>query len=171
MTTIRMIERYLGKYNKWLLVFLMTFIAALITLQVILRYILHLPMHFAEEILTFCAVWVYLLGAVNASREESHINARILEIFCNRPAQVKAIRVIAAAASTAVFVWLDYWSYDFLLYSIKRAKVSQILGYPLILTECAMFLCVTLMAIYTFSEFVCYCLKKTEIKEEGEEVI
>jgi len=166
MTLLLTIERYLEKCNRWLLVVLMTLIAALITLQVLFRYILSLPMHSTEEILTFCAVWVYLLGSVNASRKESHINARILEVFCTRPEQVRRIRAIAAAISSAVLVWLTYWSYDFLLYSIKRWKLSTVIHYPMVYMECAMFICMVLMLGYSVAECVRYSIKATVIKEE-----
>ncbi|MDL2264266.1 TRAP transporter small permease subunit [Synergistaceae bacterium OttesenSCG-928-I11] len=166
MKLLRRIEMFIEKTNRFLLVFLMAFIAALITLQVILRYVLHLPMHFAEEILTFCAVWVYLLGAVQASREESHINARILEIFCKQPESIKKIRAAAAGISTIVLVWLTYWSYDFFAYSLRRGKSSQILGYPMIFYECAMFICVSLMMVYAISECIRYCMKRTKVERE-----
>ena len=166
MALLLAIERYLDKYNRLLLVALMTVIALLITLQVLLRYVLSLPMHFTEETLTFCAVWVYLLGSVHASRTESHINARILEICCKRPEQIKKVRAAAAVISTAVLIWLTYWSYDFLAYSIKRGKISTILGYPLVLSECAMFICISLMTVYSLAECVRYCSKATVIKEE-----
>ena len=167
MAILSAVEKYLEKYNRWLLVFFMTLIALLVTVQVILRYVLSLPMHFTEELLTFCAVWVYLLGSVNASRTETHINARILEIFCKRPEQIKRIRAVSAAISTIVLLWLTYWAYDFLAYSLRRGKISQILGYPLVLAECAMFICIILMTAYSLAECVRYCRKTTIVREEG----
>ncbi|WP_372830749.1 TRAP transporter small permease subunit, partial [Pontibacterium sp.] len=49
--------------------------------QVITRYVLEIPVMGLEESLLYPTMWLYLLGAVNASRENTHIRANVLEIF------------------------------------------------------------------------------------------
>lgn len=82
-------------------------------------------MHFLEETLTLLSVWLYLLGNINASRNELHINARILEIFSDNPKYTNTLRIMSSMLSVIVTIWLTYWSYDFLLYSIKREKSAR----------------------------------------------
>lgn len=147
---------------------IITGVAALISLQVLLRYVFHLPLHFVEELLTLFAVWLYMLGNVNASREESHINARILEIFSDKPRYISGLRMFAALFSIVVTIFLTYWSYEFMLYSIKKGKISQILGYPMIIMECSMFICMVPMLAYSVRDFFVY-LKKFRNSEPVEQ--
>ena len=159
MSLLRKLDQIITKYNRRFLVILMTGIALLITTQVIFRYIFHVPMHFLEETLTLLSVWLFLLGNINASRDELHINARILEIFSQNPKYINTLRILSALLSVVVTIWLTYWSYDFLLYSIKKGKISQILGYPMIILECAMFVCFIPICIYTIRELYKYTLQ------------
>lgn len=43
--------------------------------QVITRYVLEIPVMGLEESLLYPTMWLYMLGAVNASRENTHIRA------------------------------------------------------------------------------------------------
>lgn len=159
MSLLSKAERKLKTFNDIALVFLMTVIASLIFIQVLFRYILHIPMHFVEEILILAAVWLYLLGSVNASREESHINARVLEIFIGKVKNIYLIRMLAAVLTIIVTGWLTYWSYDFFLYSLKRWKISQVIGYPMIIMESAMLICFIFIFIYSIKEMYSYLWK------------
>lgn len=153
------IEKKVKTFNDIALIFLMTVIALLITIQVLFRYVLHIPMHYVEEILTLAAVWLYLLGSVNASREESHINARVLEIFIAKDKHIYLIRMLSAILTTIVTAWLAYWSYDFFMYSLKKWKISQVIGYPMIIMESAMLICFIFIVIYTIKEAYLYLWK------------
>lgn len=153
------IEKKIKTFNDIALIFLMTVIALLITIQVLFRYVLHIPMHYVEEILTLAAVWLYLLGSVNASREESHINARVLEIFIAKDKYIYLIRMLSAILTTIVTAWLAYWSYDFFMYSLKKWKISQVIGYPMIIMESAMLICFVFIVIYTIKEAYLYLWK------------
>ena len=95
------VEKKIKTFNDIALIFLMTVIALLIFIQVLFRYVLHIPMHFVEEILILAAVWLYLLGSVNASREESHINARVLEIFIGKVINCSPIDNRSATSPTS----------------------------------------------------------------------
>ena len=150
------VEKKIKTFNDIALIFLMTVIALLIFIQVLFRYVFHIPMHFVEEILILAAVWLYLLGSVNASREESHINARVLEIFIGKVKNIYLIRMLSAALTVIVTGWLTYWSYDFFLYSLKRWKISQVLGYPMIIMESAMLICFIFIFIYSIKEMFSY---------------
>lgn len=146
------IDRITGKYLRYFLIVLMVGVSFLVVLQVFLRYVLRMPMQSTEEVLMLVSVWLYYVGAVNASREEGHINARILEIFSDKVRYICSLRLISACISVVVTLWLSYWAYDFLQYSIRRAKISMILKYPLVLVESALFICMVPMFIYACAE-------------------
>lgn len=166
MLLISKAEKIFKTLNDIALVSLMTALAFLVLLQVIFRYLLHVPMHFVEEILILGSVWLYLLGCINASREESHINARMLEIFMTKVKNVYLIRLLSAVINVIVVGWLTYWSYDFFTYSLMRGKMSQILRYPMIILESAMFFCFIFIFVYSTVELYSYFLKYKNDKNE-----
>jgi len=48
--------------------------------QVITRYVLQIPVMGLEETMLYPTLWLYIFGAVNASREDTHIRANVLEV-------------------------------------------------------------------------------------------
>lgn len=129
-----------------------TLIAVLAMAQVVYRYILHWPGHYLDELLVLCSVWLYFLGSLNASIEEKHINARMLEIFFTKIRAIAGIRLVGAVVSIATAGWLSYWAYDFLLYSLKKGKISVVLKFPLSFYEAAAFICFVPMTLFACLE-------------------
>lgn len=128
-------------------------ITGLVFVQVLLRYIFKAPLMGIEELLLFPAVWLYLLGCVNAASQRTQIVCRVLEVFIkNRYKAIYLLRAAAAALSFGVALWLDYWAYDFLKYSIRVPRESSSLYLPLIYAESAVFICMVLITLYTLIE-------------------
>ena len=147
-----------------------TLLAFLAMAQVLYRYVLHWPGHFLDELLVFFSVWLYFLGSLNASIEEKHINARMLEIFFDKVRIIAGIRCIAATASIFIVGWLSYWAYDFLLYSLKKGKISVVLKFPLTLYEAAAFICFVPMTLFACLEAWKYLRMVIRNSTDGEEL-
>ena len=71
----------LDKVLDWINVFSLLSVAVLMFVQVILRYVLKMPLMGIEELCYFPTVWLYLFAAVKASSERGQLVARVLEIF------------------------------------------------------------------------------------------
>ncbi|MDI9388273.1 MAG: TRAP transporter small permease subunit [Synergistota bacterium] len=131
-------------------------IALLVFVQVLLRYVFHAPLMGIEELCLFPTTWLYLAAAVKASSEQNQLIARVLEIFLRRRRQIYFLRALAALVGTGILMWLTYWGYDFLKYSLRVEKTSDTLFIPMIYTEAAVFVCFALMLLYTAVEFMEY---------------
>lgn len=68
-------------FAKYLLTALIVSVASGQFVQVVTRYVLQVPTMGLEETMAYPTVWLYILGSVNASRENTHIRANVLEIF------------------------------------------------------------------------------------------
>jgi TRAP-type C4-dicarboxylate transport system permease small subunit len=159
------------KIMRVILPTLITFIAVLMTLQTILRYILHMPLNSVEELILIPSIWLYFLGSIEASRKETHMNARLLEIYFKTPRQIAVIRSLSAFFGIFISIWLSYWSYDLLRYSLRIKKESLILGYRLTVIECMPFICFGLISVYMVCEFLRYAKKvviATDTQNGGE---
>ncbi len=136
-----------------ILFFLMVVITGLVFVQVLLRYVFKAPLMGIEEMLLFPTVWLYMLGAANASIQRTQIVCRVMEVFVkNRLKSIYLIRTAASFLSFGVAIWLDYWAYDYLKYALRVPRVSSSLYIPLIYAEAAVFACMILITVYTLVE-------------------
>lgn len=117
--------------------------------QVITRYVLEVPVMGLEESLLYPTMWLYLLGAVNASRENTHIRANVLEIFLKTPRQHTVLAIIGEVVSLVVGCWLTYWAWRFTQYSLRVWKESPTLYLPTFYVDVALIAGLVLMMLYT----------------------
>ena len=137
------------KFFKYTLTALITSIAVLQFYQVIMRYIMELPVMGLDEILVYPTLWLYFLGSVNACREDTQIKANVLDIFMKTNRSRLIVRVIADLISTVVSLWLTWWAWDYFLYALRVWKESPTLYIPTFYAECAFFIGMVLMTLYT----------------------
>ncbi|WP_050604416.1 TRAP transporter small permease [Ruegeria sp. 6PALISEP08] len=117
--------------------------------QVITRYVLEIPVMGLEESLLYPTLWLYMLGAVNASRENTHIRANVLEIFLSTERQHQVLAVIGEVISLIVGIWLTTWAWDFTKYSMRVWRESPTLYLPTFYVDVALFAGLVLMMIFT----------------------
>jgi TRAP-type C4-dicarboxylate transport system permease small subunit len=117
--------------------------------QVITRYVLEIPVMGLEESLLYPTMWLYMLGAVNASRENTHIRANVLEIFLSTEKQHQVLAVIGEVISLCVGLWLTTWAWDFTKYSIRVWRESPTLYLPPFYVDVALMTGLVLMMIFT----------------------
>ncbi|MCF7936203.1 MAG: TRAP transporter small permease subunit [Synergistales bacterium] len=142
-------------------------VTILMFVQVILRYVLQVPLMGIEELILFPAIWLYLLGGANASMEKKHIECNVVSVYIKNPFKLQWLKIIKSAISLAICLWLTYWAYEYFLYSLKVWKLSNMLYIPLFIGESALFICLVLMAIYTTVELGQYVLGlKTMLQEK-----
>ena len=134
---------------KYTLTFLISTVAVLEFYQVVMRYILELPVMGLDEILIYPTLWLYFLGSVNASREDTQIKANVLEIFFESVRAKLIIRVIADVMSFGVSAWLTFWAWDYFRYALRIWKESPTLYIPTFYAECAFFIGMAMTTLYT----------------------
>ncbi len=122
--------------------------------QVITRYVLEIPVMGLEESLLYPTLWLYVLGAVNASRENTHIRANVLEIFLKTPRQFTILAILGEVISLIVGCWLTYWAWDFTKYSLRVWKESPTLYIPTFYVDIALLAGLVLMMLYTVMHLV-----------------
>jgi TRAP-type C4-dicarboxylate transport system permease small subunit len=136
------------RFFKYTLTVLITTVAAMEFYQVVMRYILELPVMGLEELLVYPTLWLYFLGSVNASREDTQIKANVLDVFLKTDRAKLIVRVIADLLSVIVASWLTFWAYDYFRYALRVWKESPTLYIPTFYAECAMFIGLVLMTVY-----------------------
>lgn len=118
--------------------------------QVITRYVVQAPVMGLEETVMFPTLWLYILGAVSASRDNTHIRANVLEIFLKTPLQHTVLAIIGEIVSLVVGFWLLYWAWDYTRYAWRVWRESPTLYIPTFYADVALFTGLALMIVYTF---------------------
>lgn len=106
------------KYLRWflehfeevfasLLIFIMSLFAFL---NVISRYLIHLPLNFTEELNVYFFVWLAFVGSAWAARRGAHMTVNLLyDMF--KPAIRKYLYILIQIISIVFFVALCYCGY------------------------------------------------------------
>lgn len=143
-------------FSRYLLTGLIGIVALGQFVQVITRYVLQIPVMGLEETMLYPTVWLYMLGAVNASRENTHIRANVLEIWLTTTRQHTVLAIIGEIISLIVGLWLLSWAWDFTRYSWRVWKESPTLYIPTFYSDIALFIGLALMMVYTAWHLLCH---------------
>lgn len=136
-------------FAKYLLTGLISIVALGQFVQVITRYVLQIPVMGLEETILYPTIWLYILGSVNASRENSHIRANVLEIFIKTERGHTVLAIIGEIISMIVGLWLLSWAWDYTQYAWRVWKESPTLYIPTFYSDVALFVGLSLMMFYT----------------------
>jgi len=101
----------MDKFAKYLLTVLIVSVALGQFVQVITRYLFQIPVMGLEETMAYPTVWLYILGSVNASRENTHIRANVLEIFITTDRGHTILATIGDIISLIEGLWLTSWAW------------------------------------------------------------
>ncbi|MFD3189901.1 TRAP transporter small permease [Sedimentitalea sp. HM32M-2] len=141
----------MDRFSKYLLTGLICIVAFGQFVQVITRYVLQVPVMGLEETMAYPTLWLYILGAVNASREDNHIRANVLEIFLDTTRAHTILAIIGEVISLIVGLWLLSWAWDFTRYAWRVWKESPTLYIPTFYSDVALTVGLALMMLYTAS--------------------
>ncbi len=136
------------KFFKYTLTFLISTMAVMVFYQVLMRYVFEMPVMGLDELLVYPTLWLYFLGSVNASREDTQIKANVLDIFMKTDRSKLIVRIIADIMSLLVALWLTWWAWDYWKYAFRVWKESPTLYIPTFYAECAFLVGLVLMSFW-----------------------
>lgn len=139
-------------------------LTAIVVIQVIVRYVLHVSIGGVEELpvyLMMVSVWI---AAIFVAKNDGHVKIELLDMFVKNKTVVGIINIILCGLSG---VALGYFAYLCFLYMLKLQKygdVSAGLGFPIWILVLVMVISCAMMAMYYFINFI---KKILQLKEEG----
>ena len=122
------INNALGRACEAALVAVLAAMAVAVFLQVIFRYVFHLPLFWTEEFARYCLVWASLLGAAVALKRGEHITVTLfLDRFPEKTRRIMgAVARISMTAILAVIMWGGVQ-----LVIVTSAQISPALRIPM----------------------------------------
>jgi len=136
------------RFFRYTLALLISTVAILQFVQVITRYVFETPVMGLEEVAVIPTLWLYVLGAVNASREDTQIRANVLEIFLSTERARRILLVLSESCSLVISAWLTWWAWDYFRYAWRVDKETPTLYLPTLIYESALFFGLFFMSLY-----------------------
>jgi TRAP-type transport system small permease protein len=112
---------------NWLLAISLAALVILSNWAVFQRYVLSQPLHFAEEMSVFLFMWIIMLGAISAEKDDRHLTISVLvDAF---PQQLgKIIDIVLSVVSIGILLFAAKIGFDLAMAS--QTRVTQILRIP-----------------------------------------
>jgi len=119
----------------------------------ILRYVFNSDWYGVDEIILLFAFWLYFMGSVYGSYEDSHIKADIVSAYVKNVRVRGFITLIAQIVMIGVNLVFLTWAWDYFMWGLERMPRSTALKIPLVIPQSAVFVGLLLMSVYQIAHF------------------
>ena len=149
---LRKFDEFLIKIVSALIVVSSVAMSSLVFFLVLSRYFFGSSIIGVLELATIFAIWLYMLGAILASRNKEHLTVDILELTISDP---KKLAIYDLARSTLVLlpsIFVVYLAYDMLGWSTKRPQTTPALSLPLLIQQSPMMFATIFFVAYAIRD-------------------
>ena len=146
--------RAINRFMEIILILTSAVVVLLVTYYVVTRYLLHWNFNGFEEIAILLIVWMYFIGSANASREQSHIAADMLDLFIKKITVKKGLQLFYRLVGLIILGVLLWLSFDFMHFNAVRHVSTITFKWPMYIYHFSMVLGFTLMLFYDACHFL-----------------
>lgn len=166
MQLFKTIDTILGKTLKVAIILTTLLVVGAMTLQVLIRYFLPLPLYGLDEFTGHSAVWLYMLGASYGAYSSNHIKADLLDLF-KLPQRIQQyIQIIGNILCISFSYFFITWSWSYVQWSISKNEVTPSLHIPTVYFQVSIFLAAVLLLLFFIKELTGNVIAlKTDTKE------
>lgn len=143
----RSIEAFLARMTSAILVALGCAVALLMFSAITTRLV-GLSFYGAEELTLLAVMWLYMLGAIIASRERAHLSADFVHVMTQREQSIKLARALSSLLSLAIGCFILVWSWELVSWSFEKQQRTPVFRIPWIVSQASVFLAATVMLGY-----------------------
>ena len=137
------------------MVILAVYLSVMVCFEVAVRYYVHEPILWVEELVVFVVFWFYFTGAVYATYKRSHIVGGVVQLFVkNKPMVLGSFRLASALISLGLCCLFIVLSYELFIYSLKVDPKTIHLMLHTSYARLALLCTFPLMAFYFFIEVI-----------------
>jgi TRAP-type C4-dicarboxylate transport system permease small subunit len=150
------LDRFLDTAGSFLIVLGGSIITITVVVQVILRYILKLPLFGLEEFSRLIAVWVYFIGAIFGTKYDAHVQGDVAARLFSTPKAKAMIKVVTWILCTILCFIFLYHSTKYSLWLYDTGERTTGLWWPRIYTVGSMVFGAFFMSLYSVVNVVKY---------------
>jgi TRAP-type C4-dicarboxylate transport system permease small subunit len=129
-------------------------VAGFMAYGVFMRSLFDQPVFGLEEYVLMAAMWLYMLGAVLASRDRSHLTADFVQVITSNPAVIRVFRILATAVSLGMAILFSIWAFDLMVWSYEKGQTTTVHQLPWVVSQCSLFVASVLFIFYLTRDLV-----------------
>lgn len=119
-----------------------------IVYAVVLRYVFGQNFYGSDEVILLFAFWLYFMGAVYGSFEDSHIKADLVIVYIKNIYLKDLVCLIAQGLTIVINSMVLVWAWQYFLRIIEKPAFSTGLSIPLVIPKSAIFVGLLLMLFF-----------------------
>ncbi len=148
MQFLRTIDAGLEVVFNVLILLSSVFMTGLVFFLVLSRYFFGSSMIGTLEMATICALWLYMLGCIMASKRTEHLTVDIVETSIKNPMTIALYETSRSLIVFGLSVFVLFLAKDMLDWSLRRPQITPALGLPLMLQQASMLIAAVFFVIY-----------------------
>lgn len=149
MKVLKKIWDFLLTFEKAIMIIASVLVVILITISVVMRYILEKNFPGMEELVVMVAFWIYFMGGIYGSYENSHITADILSVFVEKERTKLAVSFAREVVTSIILFAASYCAVELIIYTAHAGAVSSVLKVPMMVVYAPIFVGIFMMNFYT----------------------
>ena len=141
----------LNRLSEWALVMFLSAMTLAVFLEILFRYVFHLPLFWTEEFARYCLVWSSLLGATIAFKRGEHI---AVTFFLDRlPPRSRRVLGFAAELSVVAILAVILWG-GIQLLSVTSRQLSPALRISMAIPYAALPIAAAIMLVHALNHAI-----------------
>jgi len=168
------IDKALNAFIRPAAVVLSLFVAVALTLGICARIVMGSPMFGLEELVLIAVVWLYMIGAILASRERSHLSADFILVFTKNKKIIAGCHLVSSLISLVMAVLFVTWSYDLFVWAIHKKQVTAVFSLPWYISQGSLLFAAIFFVYYILRDVVndlMTLLEKNNQEESAEDCL
>lgn len=129
-------------------------IAGLLAWGIFSRSVLAMPVFGLEELVLMSAMWLYMLGAVLAAKDRSHLTADFVSVVMKNEKWKAFIAVVATAISLVMASYFTTWSYSLFEWAVNKAQITPVLKLPWYISQSSLFIGSIALVFYLIRDLI-----------------
>ena len=130
MFLLRWLDSQFSKFERFFLAGTILFTSLLLFVNVIMRYVFHNAIYWAEELVRYLMVWLIFLGGSQVAKREGHITVDVVQTAV--PPKARTVMVFSVHIVTIVFcLVLTYYSYHQMMRVFSSKQISPAMELPM----------------------------------------
>ncbi len=154
----------------WLLRMIIYVTSAVVTLAlvalVLARFFFHQSLHSVHELSLLAAMWLYMAGAVMASRRSEHLVVDFLATSLGSKRAKTIHAFIVATLTLIISAIFAYWIWKMLAWGAKRPQTIPVLDAPLWVAQAPLAMAALAAIIYALRDMARAAILLADMKAE-----
>jgi len=161
-------DQVVAKALEWVALAASAFVAGLLVFLVFSRYVLNWSIVGLNELSVLAAMWLYMIGALLASRRGEHLVVDLVPQLLSNPHAQAVHRVFVALVTLVITCFFIAWTYQMFAWGMKRPQIIPALGLPLWVSQAAIEVAAVGCFAYALRDVVTGMRALAEVRDQSQ---